>query len=254
MKRRTQLALLVAAISLVGAPAWAKDRVAAVRAARAPAVAAMFQAAKVAYPPGEIYLRAFKSEGELELWAGPRGRPLTLVKTYPICATSGVLGPKRRRGDGQVPEGFYRINVFNPRSNFHLSLGVDYPNASDRILGNKGGLGGSIFIHGSCATIGCIPIEDEPIEEVYLVALELKGRREIPVHIFPRRMDEAGLRWLQERAGPDAALWQFWRGLAPGYELFEASRRPPLVTVEPKTGRYVFRSRAGRRASPAAAN
>ncbi len=227
---------------LFATAAHAEDRVEAARAAKAQAIAAMFSASKVAYPPGELYLRAFKTEGELELWAGPRGRPLTLVKSYRICASSGDLGPKRQFGDGQVPEGFYRINVFNPRSNFHLSLGVDYPNASDRILGRKGRLGGNIFIHGSCVTIGCIPIEDGPIEELYLIALEARVRgRNIPVHIFPRRMDEAGLEALQQRAGPDAALLRFWRGLAPGYAAFEASRRPPRVTVDSKTGEYVIR-------------
>ncbi len=49
---------------------------------------------------------------------------------------AGTLGPKTNAGsDYQVPEGFYYINEFNPKSSFHLSLGLNYPNASDRILG-----------------------------------------------------------------------------------------------------------------------
>ncbi len=50
---------------------------------------------------------------------------------------AGTLGPKRMQGDYKVPEGFYYINEFNPKSSFHLSLGLNYPNASDRILGDS---------------------------------------------------------------------------------------------------------------------
>ena len=53
--------------------------------------------------------------------------------SYPICAGSGDLGPKRERGDGQVPEGLYEIDRFNPTSRYHLSLRVNYPNLSDRL-------------------------------------------------------------------------------------------------------------------------
>ncbi|HLL53568.1 MAG TPA: L,D-transpeptidase family protein [Myxococcaceae bacterium] len=227
----------------VSSAAFAEDRVAKARAAKAERIRQLFQQAQVAYPPAELYLRAFKTEGELELWAGDKGKPLVKVKTYPICASSGGLGPKRQQGDLQVPEGFYWIRDFNPRSNFHLSMGLDYPNASDRVRGVKGNLGGDIYVHGSCVTVGCIPIEDDAIEEVYLVALEMRNRgRRIPVHVFPRRMDAPGMDWLKERAGTDAALLDFWRELAPGYTSFEQSRRPPTFSVDPKTGRYQVRA------------
>jgi len=62
--------------------------------------------------------------------------------------------------DEQVPEGF------NPQSNFQLSLHVSYPNAADRISGSKQNLG-DIFLDGNCVTIGCIPITDDEIKEVY---------------------------------------------------------------------------------------
>ncbi len=110
----------------------------------------------------DILLRAYKQESELELWAkNKKDKQYTLLKTYKICASSGTLGPKRKQGDIQVPEGFYVIDRFNPVSNFYLSLGVSYPNASDKILGVKGALGGDIFIHGNCVTIGCLPISDD---------------------------------------------------------------------------------------------
>ena len=77
----------------------------------------------------------------------------------------GQPWPQATQGDSQVPEGFYHMDRFNPLSNFHLSLGVSYPNQSDRILGASGRLGGDIFIHGDCVTIGCVPITDEGIRE-----------------------------------------------------------------------------------------
>jgi murein L,D-transpeptidase YafK len=231
---------LASALLLVSLAAGAEDRVAAARASKSKAIQQLFETAKVAYPPGEILLRAFKEERELELWAGPRGRPLTRIKTYPICAESGTLGPKRQEGDEQIPEGFYAVNRFNPWSNFHLALGLDYPNASDRILGARGRLGGDIMIHGNCVTVGCIPIQNDPIEEVYLVAVDAQanGQARIPVHIFPARLDEAGMKALSARPGVIPPLLAFWRSLQPGYQLFEKTRRPPLVTVDPHNGEY----------------
>ncbi|MGZ3457655.1 MAG: L,D-transpeptidase family protein, partial [Archangium sp.] len=189
--------------------------------------------------------RAFKQERELEVWAGARGQPLRKVKTFPFCAASGDVGPKRREGDAQVPEGFYTLDQFNPRSQFHLSLRVSYPNDADRRQGSAP-LGGDIFIHGACASIGCIAIEDGPIEELYLMVLEARARmkRDVPVHIFPRRLDAAGLAALEHHPRATPELVAFWRGLEPGWRLFEQTRRPPRISVDPKTGAY--RVEAGR--------
>src|SRR6185295_14539267 len=93
-----------------------------------------------------------------------------------------------------------RVTRFNPLSLFHLSLGLDYPNVADRAAGQPGGsLGGDIFIHGGCASVGCIPLGDQAIEEVYVAALDARarGQQSIPVHIFPRRLDVTGLEALQ---------------------------------------------------------
>ncbi|MCP4750868.1 MAG: hypothetical protein GY866_08245 [Proteobacteria bacterium] len=76
------------------------------------------------------------------------------MKEYPFSDYSGMLGPKRRQGDEQIPEGFYFIDRFNHRSAFYLSMGLDYPNDSDRRLSSFKYLGGDIFIHGSDVTIG----------------------------------------------------------------------------------------------------
>jgi murein L,D-transpeptidase YafK len=217
---------------LICMSALGKDRVATARVSQAEPLKKLFADAGLTYPPDELYLRAFKEEKELEVWSGPRGKPLKLIKSYPICAASGELGPKREEGDLQVPEGFYEIRSFNPTSNFHLSMEVSYPNASDKILGTKGKLGSLIYLHGNCASIGCIAITDEPAEQVYLMATDAKLRR-LPIHIFPKRLDEAGLKAVEKNPH-----YEFWKQLQPGYLLFERSHRPPVVKVDAKTGAY----------------
>jgi murein L,D-transpeptidase YafK len=190
--------------------------------------------------PGEVFLRWFKREATLELWARNPNRRFRLISTYPILASSGEPGPKRREGDKQVPEGFYEIDRFNPKSNFHLSLGLNYPNASDRVLSDKDQPGSDIFIHGSNVSIGCAPIGDDAIEEVYLAALDArtKGQARIEVHIFPARM--LGPDWEQFAASETARhpeLTPFWAQLQPIFTAFEKHRAIPSITVT-EDGRY----------------
>lgn len=246
-RRLFLLCALCASLALPGAGGAFRreqERFPRVRAARAraqPRLEALFQAAGLTYPPREIFLRAFKMEGELELWARNDGAaPFTLVKVYAVCAASGSVGPKRRQGDMQVPEGFYRVSGFNPWSRFHLSLRVDYPNQADRIQGGDGDLGGDIFIHGSCVTIGCIPLRDDPIEEVYLAAVDARdaGQARVPVHIFPCRFAGGWLR-LEREAWRRPGLMEFWRDLKGGYDRFEKEHRLPQVRVT-RDGRYEF--------------
>lgn len=201
----------------------------------------LFASKNLPYPPKEIFLRVFKREGVLELWSNPDGK-YELVKEYKICAASGSLGPKRRQGDSQVPEGFYYIDRFNPVSNFYLSLGVNYPNESDKILGVRGNLGGDIFIHGNCVSIGCMAMTDDQIKELYLIAVEAKaaGQNRIPVHILPARMNQKGMKKLTSEAEQNHVLLNFWRNLKESYDVFENNRRLPIVTVD-RQGRYIIK-------------
>ena len=208
-----------------------------------------FEANHVNFPPGGIFIRILKREAILELWvADSASGPYRPITAYKICASSGDLGPKRREGDGQVPEGFYYVDRFNPASRFHLSLGLNYPNTSDRILGVKNSFGGDIFIHGKCVTIGCIPIEDEPIKALYAVAIlaHANGQTRIPVHIFPLRMNEDGMRVLRASHGGNPGVLSFWEDLRIGYEYFEQHRTLPQVLVNGITGRYDFKKEGGR--------
>jgi hypothetical protein len=97
-------------------------------------VKSYFTKRNLAYGGFHLFIRGFKSEGKLEVWIKEKGKDTyTLLVSYDFCATSGRLGPKRKEGDLQIPEGIYHVNHFNPQSNFYLSLGVSYPNASDKI-------------------------------------------------------------------------------------------------------------------------
>ena len=189
----------------------------------------------------DLFIRVFKKEMQLEVWAkSPKEHKFKFITTYAVCASSGTLGPKRKQGDGQVPEGFYDIERFNPSSNFYLSLGVSYPNASDKILGEKGNLGGDIFIHGNCVTIGCMPLTDDKIKEVYLMAVEAKvNGGKIPIHIFPCRMNDTGMKFLEEKYQGKTQLISFWKNIQRGYEYFEQNRLVFQVKVDSK-GEYVY--------------
>ncbi len=204
-------------------------------------LAALFKAKGVKYP-ANIFLREFKAQNELELWARNSDTgSYTLIKNYRVCALSGNMGPKRVEGDRQVPEGFYFIDDFNPKSDFHLSMLLNYPNYSDLILGNKIKPGGDIYIHGSCVTVGCIPLTDDIIQELYSVCLasKINGQSDIPVHIYPTRFNKVGLDYLGKNFGADELKQKFWVNLKAGYDYFEEHRqlKPVLYTTD---GRYVF--------------
>ncbi len=187
----------------------------------------------------EIFIRALKFEQELELFAKNKSdEKFTFIKKYDFCKMSGTLGPKRKEGDLQTPEGLYHIHIFNDKSSYHLSLGINYPNASDLILSDKKSPGGEIFIHGNCVTIGCIPITDEKIEELFTIAsiAHKNGQLIIPIHIFPFRMTKNQLLHFNT-SYPKHKI--FWNQLLPFYEYFEKNKSLPSIKVL-KDGSYSF--------------
>ncbi len=190
----------------------------------------------------KLIVVAYKQESQMELWASnSTGKPFLLLKTYTICDKSGELGPKRKEGDGQVPEGLYYIDRFNPNSSYHLSLGLNYPNASDKIL-SAAKPGGDIFIHGKCVTIGCMPMTDDKIKEIYALAVIAKeaGQGNIPVYVFPTRMDADGMHNLKINFAGDHELIEFWTNLKICYDRFQATHQPVPFTVD-TYGRYVMK-------------
>jgi murein L,D-transpeptidase YafK len=200
------------------------------------------EAAGFTWPLKQMYVRSFKFDSQLEVWARNSDKEqFKLFKTYKVCALAGSLGPKRMEGDYQVPEGFYYINQFNPKSSFHLSLGLNYPNASDKILSDSISPGSDIFIHGKCVTTGCIPILDNQIEELYIMAAHAKsqGQDFIPVHIFPVRYNNPrSVEALNKTLKENTELTQFANRLKEVYEYFEEKKKLPIISVN-KKGEYL---------------
>jgi murein L,D-transpeptidase YafK len=199
-----------------------------------------FKKKNIAYPPKDIFLRAFKSQNEMELWArNSENTEYRIIKTYHICAISGKLGPKRNQGDRQVPEGYYFVEEFNPKSDYYLSMLLNYPNYSDKMMGNDA-LGGDIYIHGGCVTIGCMPMTDDGIKELYTVCLnaKLNGQEYIPVHIFPTHLNKNGMNYLKSTFPKDIVKQQFWADLKTGYDYFEKYHKLLPVMYSPD-GKYV---------------
>lgn len=146
-----------------------------------------FAKAKVAYPPKEVILLALKEEKKLEVWARGDGE-YRFIRDYAIQAASGKAGPKLRQGDKQVPEGIYRIVGLNPNSHYHLSMKLDYPNEFDLYHAEQEGRydpGSDIFIHGKAASIGCLAMGDEAIEELFVLTAKA-GKENVKVVIAPR--------------------------------------------------------------------
>ncbi len=202
-----------------------------------------FEEKKLVWPAKYVYIRSFKYDSQLEVWVkNDKKDPYKLFKSYRVCALAGTLGPKRMEGDYQVPEGFYHINEFNPKSTYHLSLGLNYPNISDRILGDISRPGGDIYIHGSCVTVGCIPLTDPMIEELYTVTAHAKnqGQDFIPVHIFPIKFNvKRSTDYLGKLTKDDAQLKEFSSHLEDAYNYFEKNKQVPVIMVSDKGEYYV---------------
>lgn len=158
-----------------------------------------FEAAGVPYPPRSLVLIGFKQEKRLDVIAGSEDGNLRFIRSFPVLAASGGMGPKLREGDRQVPEGIYGIESLNPNSLYHLSLRVSYPSEFDRRMGaleRRGDLGGDIMIHGSASSVGCLAMGDEAAEDLFVLAADtgLKNIKVIltPVDFRAREMPQPG--------------------------------------------------------------
>jgi murein L,D-transpeptidase YafK len=200
-----------------------------------PKLARLFNERGIRQPAEEVFVRVFKRDRQMEIWVRPVGDTrFVLLKTYGICALAGKPGPKRRQGDEQVPEGFYYIDLFNPGSEYHLSMRINYPNARDEVANRGNRLGGDIYIHGGCKSAGCLAVTDGGIEELYWLAVEAHamGQRNIPVHIFPTRLTNDELKRMKDVFSDQPDVVDFWKTLQPGYNHFEKTRTLPAVYVD----------------------
>ena len=137
-----------------------------------------------------------------------------------MCRWSGQLGPKRKEGDRQAPEGYYAITPaqLNPKSNYHLSYDMGYPNAYDRA---HGGTGSYLMVHGDCSSAGCYSMTDKQIEEIYALVREAQsgGQKAVQMEAFPFRFTAANL--ARHRSDPNMP---FWRNLKEGADRFEITK------------------------------
>jgi murein L,D-transpeptidase YafK len=181
-----------------------------------------------------IMLRIFKEEGKLEVWKQKDNGRFDLATSYDICKWSGVLGPKFTEGDRQAPEGFYTVgpHQMNPKSSYHLSFNIGFPNAYDRAHGRTGA---NLMVHGACSSAGCYSMTDEQVEQIYAFARDAfkGGQAAFQVQAFPFRMTAENM--ARYRKDPNYA---FWQNLKEGYDHFEITKVPPKVDVCGR--RYVF--------------
>lgn len=175
----------------------------------------------------QVFIRIFKENKQLEVWI--KGKEIfQLFKTYPICAMSGILGPKMKKGDKQAPEGFYTLspNSLHPNSQYHLALNVGYPNHYDKAMDSTGS---HIMIHGNCCSVGCFAMTDPQIEEIYtLIHFALKaGQKQVPLHIFPFHLKPERLKNYTKNS-----WYFFWSMLQPIYLEFEKTKIPPIIKIK----------------------
>ena len=111
-----------------------------------------------------------------------------VIKTYKVALGGDPIGPKTRQGDHKTPEGVYMVDSRNPHSQFHKSIHISYPNASDRAAARQKGVspGGDVFVHGlpngyrwvgashrlKDWTDGCIAVTDQEMDEIWLAVLD----------------------------------------------------------------------------------
>ncbi len=181
-----------------------------------------------------ITIRIFKEEGILEIWKQKRDGTYGELETYEICAWSGKLGPKKKEGDRQAPEGFYPLSkgLLNPYSQYFLAINTGYPNRYDRANRLTGS---DLMIHGACSSRGCYSMTDEQILEIFAFARDAfsGGQQAIMLQAYPFRMTAENM--VRHRYNEN---YPFWQMLKEGYDYFEVTKQVPDVDV--CGGKYVF--------------
>lgn len=234
--RRSRLGLaLLGSLALAACQGTTNEILSLRENAPLPKDALAIMRAKGMTPSSPIMIRIFKEENVLEVWKQQDSGRFELVKSYEICKYSGEKGPKYKEGDRQAPEGFYYVGraQMNPRSNYHLSFNLGFPNAYDR---SHGRTGTHLMVHGDCSSAGCYAMTDEGIAEIYAFAREaLNGGKQTQflVKAYPFRMTAENM--ARHR---DHQHFEYWTMIKEGYDHFELTKQPPKVDACEQ--RYVF--------------
>jgi murein L,D-transpeptidase YafK len=182
-----------------------------------------------------VYLRVRKREAVLETWIEEeRGGRYRSGRSYRLCGGAvDELGPRTGAADRRIPEGFYRLTpgTLDVRGTAGLASGLDWPNAVDRA---RGATGSPIRLTGGCGGAPDLTLTDTDFEELFtLVYAALAfGQPSVPVHIFPHALGP-----LERLALPETGAGPSWRALAPAWQAFGATGRPPSVRI--RRGQYV---------------
>lgn len=226
--------LVVAAIALAGCTEATLSDVSPKATKQLPQELVQSMRAKGMTTTSPIMVRIFKEESKLEVWKQKDNGRYDLAAAYDICKWSGRLGPKFTEGDRQAPEGFYMVrpHQMNPKSSYHLSFNIGFPNAYDRVHGRSGQ---HLMVHGACSSAGCYSMTDEQVEQIYAFARDAfkGGQTEFQIQAFPFRMTAANMARYK-----DDPNYGFWKMLKEGYDHFEITKVPPKVDV--CGGQYVF--------------
>lgn len=188
----------------------------------------------IAYPPPAMQWVCLKHEKKLLLFALDKNKHWTKLAQYPIVGTSGGPGPKIREGDGQIPEGFYRLTGFRSALVAGIGMDVDYPNREDRVFNPaydrraRGNLGGDILIHGSKWSTGCLAMGNEAIAELFVLAWDA-GLAHIALIFAPCDLTDEALRARVFVAMPRALVGQ--TGLERRYAAMQKSMESLFRTM-----------------------
>jgi murein L,D-transpeptidase YafK len=148
-------------------------------------------------PPSTVTLpivdRVVVKKGERRLVLMHGGN---VVRSYHVALGLNPEGQKQRSGDFRTPEGTYRLEKRNPRSDFFLSIKVSYPNQTDvkRARARHWDTGGSIMVHGLPNllkhppeyyqshdwTDGCIAVSNADMTEIWMLTPD-----DVPIDIIP---------------------------------------------------------------------
>jgi murein L,D-transpeptidase YafK len=120
----------------------------------------------------------------------------SVLKSYQVALGRQPVGQKMKEGDNRTPEGNYKIDYRNPKSNYYRALHISYPDKADVARAKKGGSnpGGDIMIHGLRKglgwvgklhrivdwTRGCIAVTNWEVEEIWRVVPD-----GTPIEIYP---------------------------------------------------------------------
>jgi murein L,D-transpeptidase YafK len=240
------LAVIALAAGLAGCNVETVQRTPARASAPVPQATLALMAEKQTDRNAPILIRAYKKEAEIEIWKQNRAGDYVLLKSYPVCRWSGQLGPKRKEGDRQVPEGFYTVSAsqMNPFSAYWLAFNVGYPNPLEKSMGRSGG---DIMVHGTCSSRGCFAMTDAQIEEIYSVMREAfnAGQKNIQFQSYPFHMTAENL--AKFRHDPNMP---YWKNLKEGSDHFEVTKREPKINYCGQ--RYVFNAETSAHFEPSA--